>query len=402
MRLRAPEGRPLFAASPGALFAIPPGADPNRGCPLSLEVTDIAFQPAPETVPLTEWRALFHDSPLAIAYVSHDLRLLRVNGPFAVLCGRMAGELLGRHCYEVFGEHALEGDTLERPKPCSFCRARETLRTGEVAEFDRPFGQATLRVVASPVGEHRGKITGAVLMIANVTAERELRRQLVECQRLASVGTMTSSVAHELKNPLTCILGFAQLLRQDAALPEAARAHLGRIWNEARRCDHIVAGLLKFTRRRDSTKAVLDVNQLIAESLGLLHHPIQTSRVRLHESLHHEPLPVLGHFCELQQVVQNIVNNALDALRDARQGGNLTLRTFPRDSWAVMEFENDGPRFAEPHRLFQPFYTTKGAGQGTGLGLCVSDAIVRDHGGRIEAINMPQGVMFRIALPKAP
>jgi len=380
-----------------------------------VEVADTAYHPAPEAVPLTEWRALFHDSPLAIAYVSQDLRLVRVNGPFAVLCGRMAGEVLGRHCYEALGEpphggpaaadrasgSEARGPQQAAPKRCSFCRVRETLRTGHVQEFDRPFGRATLRVVASPVAERHGQVTGAVLMIAEVTVERELRQQVIASQRLAAAGTMTSGVAHELRNPLTSVLGFAQLLRRRADLPDGARPQIERIWSEARRCDFIVSNLLKFTRRKNDTKALVDVNRVVADSLDLLRYPIQTCRVRIHQCFHPEPLHVLGHFCELQQVVQNIVNNALDALREARQVGNLTLRTLPKDSWVVMEFENDGPGIAEPNKLFQPFYTTKEAGEGTGLGLSVSDAIVRDHGGRIEAMNMAQGVVFRVALPRA-
>ncbi len=401
---------------------------------MSIEVESMVFAPAPisEPVPLTEWRALFHDSPLAIAYVSRDLRLLRVNGPLAVLCGRMAGELLGRHCYEVFGEKVSHphlalggevrnevshlhlalggevrnedvtpGDARERPKPCSFCRVRETLRTGDVQEFERPFGQSTLRIVASPVAERRGEVTGAVLMMADVTAERQFKEQVIASQRLAAVGIMTSGVAHELRNPLTSVLGFAQLLRQRTDLPEGARGQLERIWSEARRCDHIVNSLLKFTRRRGDNKALVDVNRVVLDSLDLLRYPIQASRVRVNQCLHAEPLQVVGHFCELQQVVQNIVNNALDALRETTRSaecGVLTLRTYPRDGWAVMEFENDGPPLAEPHRLFQPFYTTKEAGRGTGLGLSVSHAIVRDHGGRIEAMNVERGVLFRVAL----
>ncbi len=388
---------------------------------MAVEVAELAFSSAPDMVPLGEWRALFHDSPLAIAYVSRDLHLLRLNGAFAVLCGRMAGELLGRHCYEVLGE--------AEPKPCPGCRVREALRTGEAREFERPFGRAILREAASPVGECPGQLgthrqgwsgvsdssAGAVLMIADVTAQHELRQQLNASQRLASVGTMTSSVAHELRNPLTSILGFAQLLQRRSDLPEDARAQVQRIWGESRRCDHIVSHLLKFTRRRDGAKAPVDVNRVIAESLDLLRHPLACGRVRVHQKLHPEPLEVIGHFCELQQVVQNIVVNALDAIREARErpsprpgrsdpaeaAGNLTLRTLREDSWVLVELENDGPEIAEPHKLFQPFYTTKEAGKGTGLGLSVSNAIVRDHGGRIEAANVEHGVLFRIALPGA-
>lgn len=382
---------------------------------------------APEAVPLAEWRALFYDSPLAIAYISRELHLLRVNGPLAVLCGRMAGEVLGQRCYAVLGEHGAsrtsprtcperergvsreaeegaggEQDDEKPPSPCPECRVREALRTGVVQTFERPFGAAVLREVVSPVGERRGRFTGAVLMLADVTQERELRQQVNAAQRLAAVGTMTSSVAHELRNPLTSVLGFAQLLQRRQDLPADAHEHVERVLSEARRCDHIVNHLLKFTRRRDGAKAPLDANSVIAESLELLRHPLQMGAVRVHKELHPKPLHVLGHFCELQQVVQNIMNNALDAIRESGRGGNLTVRTSLRDGWAVLELENDGPPIAEPHKLFQPFYTTKGSGKGTGLGLNISNAIIREHGGRIEALNLPNGVVFRIVLPSEP
>ncbi len=405
-RLAAPQAS-LAATRSGparALHVRNPEALSLETMPVIAELDDsLATLQFPEAVPLTEWRALFHDSPLAIAYVSPDLRLVRVNGRFAMLCGCMAGEVLGRHCYEVCGEEpaAPSEGAAAAPQPCPSCRVAETLQAGAVVEFDRPHGRSILHVVASPVIERWGEVTGAVLMIADVTSERAQRQQVIEAQRLATVGTMTSGVAHELRNPLTSILGFAQLLRRRTDLPEGARAQLERIWTEAQRCDHIVSNLLKFTRRSGRAKAPVDVNRVVIESLDLLRHPLQAGGVQVHQALHPQPLQVMGHFCELQQVVQNIVKNALDALSTVR-GGNVTLRTLPRDASVLMEFENDGPRIAEPHKLFQPFFTTKEPGKGTGLGLSVSDAIVRDHGGRIEAMNAPGGVLFRITLPRIP
>jgi len=353
-----------------------------------------------EAVPPTEWRSLFHDSPLAIAYLSPEFRILRVNAPFAVLCGRLAGEVVGRRCYEIIGEHAPEGDTRERPRRCAFCPVEQAMRAGVVQEFERPFGQATLRVVASPVEEEWGRVTGVVLMIANATAEHELRRQLTEAQRLVTVGTMTACVAHELKNPLTTVAGFAQLLSRRSDLPPDAMEQLRLMWQEARRCDHIVTNLLKFTRRRGTDRELVDVNGVIADAVELLGHTLQTACIQVRQALHPKPLRVRAHACELQQVVQNIVNNAIDALREHRGHRVLHIRTSQSCGSVIMEFENNGSHIAEPDKLFQPFYTTK-EGKGTGLGLSVSHAIVREHGGRIEAANLPDGVLFRIILPVA-
>jgi len=354
-----------------------------------------------DAVPPAQWRALFDDSPLAIAYLSPDLRLTRVNHLFAALSERTAGELLGRHCYEVLGEQGAAPQTGAEASLCSFCRAVESLRRGVVERFERPLGERVLRVVSSPMTDRGGRTQGAVLMLADATAERELQRQLLEAQKLAAIGTMTSGVAHELKNPLTSISGFAQLLRKREDLPEDAKAHIERVCGEAQRCERIVRNLLKFTRRKSEGRALVDVNSIVKESLELLRYQLSTSGIQVHEDYHPAPLPTVGEYCELQQVVHNIVSNAFDAMREANRGGKLMVRTRPEERRVVVEFENDGSELPDPDKIFLPFYTTKKAGEGTGLGLSVSESIVRKHGGTMEAKNTPDGVLFRVILPGA-
>ena len=362
-----------------------------------------ATEQMPSAVPVAEWHALFDDSPLAVAYVSPtSMRLMRVNGLFAVLCGSMAGELLGRPCYEVFGEHGTSDGAGTKPAPCSFCRVQECVRTGTAQQFERPFGQRRLRVVASPMKDRYGRAWGTVLMVADITAEHALRQELLESQRLATVGVMTSGVAHELKNPLTSILGFVQLLRRRGDLPEDAKTHVERIWGEAQRSERIIGNLLKFARRKDAERCVVDVNCIIKESLELLRYHLSTGGVRIHEDYHPDPLSTFGDYHELQQVVQNILTNAFDAVAGSGRGGNLTVRTRLQDGLVTIELENDGPALPDPEQVFTPFYTTKEVGKGTGLGLSVSHSIIETHGGTIQAMNTPRGVLFRIELPHAP
>ena len=355
-----------------------------------------------DTVPAAAWRAALDDAPFALAYVSSELRLMHVNDLFADLCERAPGELLGRFCYEVLGEHNPDGHGDElKPGPCSFCRTLECLRTGTTQRFERTLGERVLGVVSSPLKDRWGRKQGAVLMLTEAPAQQEPRRRLHETQKLAALGLMTSGVVHELKNPLTSIGGFAQLLRRRGGLPEEAMAHLERICSEARRCEHIVGSLLTFARRKDAGKTVVDINHIVREAVEFLRYQISTSGVQIHEDYHPAPLPTVGHHYDLQQVVLNIVSNAFDAMREAHRGGNLVVRTRPEDGRVVMEFENDGPPLADPDKVFAPFYTTKEIGEGTGLGLSVSLSIVRDHAGTICAMNTPRGVLFRVALRQA-
>ena len=346
------------------------------------------------------WRALLDDSPLAIAYLSPDLRLLRANGAFAILCERMEADLVGRHCYEVLGEAA--GDARGRAKPCSPCGTRRCLETGLVQRFERSVGQRVLEVVASPVRDRAQHTLGAVLMLADITAERELQRELIEAQELAALGLKVAGIAHDIQNPLMSIGGSAQLVRWCRGLPEEAREHIERICRETRRCQDMVGGLLSFTRRKSTPAGPVDLNRAVKEALDLLHHPLSANGIRVHEQYHPGKVWTIGRSYELQQVVHNIVDNALDAMREARRGSDLAVRTRLENGQAVAEFENNGPALKEPEKVFLPLYTTKEADKGTGLGLYVSRTIVEQHGGTIRAMNTPRGVLFRVELPSAP
>jgi signal transduction histidine kinase len=393
--------------------------------------------------PLGERDVPFTDCPLGMARVSPDRRLVGVNHALAALWTLRPEKLIGRPCCEALGpagriveggewsveragadsldpssSGALpstlapstscldeaggqgEGKTEERLCAKTGCPVLKCLATGEAQEFERPVGNRVVRAVTWPTWS-RGAVSGAILLVTDVTADRAVWQQLFQTQRLAAIGTMTAGVAHELKNPLTTIEGFAQLLSRRRDLPEDAVAQISRLLGEAQRCTRIVSRLLKFARQKDDGKAVLDLNSVVRDSVELMRYQSSASSVQVHESYHPVPLLVVGDGLGLQQVVQSIVRNALDAIAETRRAGNLRVRTCPQDGRVVLELENDGPPLGNPSMLFQPFYTTKRPGEGTGLGLSTSRAIVQGHGGTIAAENTPQGVLFRVSLPAA-
>lgn len=240
---------------------------------------------------------------------------------------------------------------------------------------------------------------------ASEDRSRDLATQLQQAEKMAALGETISGVAHELNNPLATILSWAERLAESPA-DDKSRRGLAVILKEAERAARIVRHLLTFARKRQSTRMMVDVNDVVRETLHL----------RTYEQRRHEitSVPQLGHALpqvfadghQLKQILLNLFTNAEQAMTTAHKGGTLTVRTWhvaDRDS-VVIEVNDDGPGIAEEvqGKIFDPFFTTKEVGQGTGLGLSVAYAIVQEHGGRIWVSSAPgAGASFFIELAVA-
>jgi signal transduction histidine kinase/ActR/RegA family two-component response regulator len=234
-------------------------------------------------------------------------------------------------------------------------------------------------------------------------AREELDRmeRLKESEKLAALGRMLSGAAHEINNPLAGVLGNIDLLLGDASVPEEARRRLETVRREGQRIVGLVRNLLKTVHRDDGHRSLVDLNQIARDSAALRRHDFQAAGLSLEVELPREGTVVLGSELELQQVFLNVINNAFDALTDARvENGGLTITARMEGTEAVIEFADNGPGLKEPQKIFEHFYTTKPVGKGTGLGLSITSAIVRNHGGRIDAANRPAGgACFTLRLP---
>lgn len=231
---------------------------------------------------------------------------------------------------------------------------------------------------------------------------QSLQQQVIRQERLAAIGVLVSGVAHELNNPLQAILGFAELLQMQKGMPEQARADLSLIQKEAARASAIIRNLSRFGRQmseptpvrlRDVVASVMELRQRKLEELNIT--------VELDEK---SQAFVMAIFTELQQVLLNFTINAEQAIVGHANAAarRVVIRTGDRDGWAWMEVEDSG-RGVEPEdeaKLFQPFYTTKPVGEGTGLGLSVSYDIIRTHSGRIGYRRAASGgAIFFFELP---
>jgi signal transduction histidine kinase len=232
--------------------------------------------------------------------------------------------------------------------------------------------------------------------IANL---QRLQAQLVQSEKLVSLGQLAAGAAHEINNPLTAILGFSDLLADDPMLSEKARTTAGKIRDQARRTKTLVGNLLSFARQVPTERTLLDINTVVNNAVQLRTLDLRAGTVRIELQLESVLPGVRGDGNQLMQVFFNIISNAADAMESAN-GGVLTIKTQRDRANVNVLFLDTGPGIKEPHRVFDPFYTTKPVGKGTGLGLSICFGIVQEHGGKILCYNQQTGgAAFRVELP---
>lgn len=269
--------------------------------------------------------------------------------------------------------------------------ARPALDEGPFLRDERSLLDAIARQIAVIV-EHR-------------EAEEErghLQKQLMHADRLATIGQLAAGVAHELNEPLSSILGFAQLLKRDPGMPGDAKKDIQKIVTASLHAREIIKKLLLFARRTPTFKGPVDLNHVVLGAVDLFRHHFEKEGIELSCVLFPEMPMLAADAGQLTQVLVNLVVNAVQAMPD---GGRLIVRTHVQDGQVLCTVEDTGVGMTEEvrNRLFVPFFTTKEVNQGTGLGLPVVHGIVTSHGGTIEVKSVPgKGTTFTIRLPLDP
>lgn len=259
----------------------------------------------------------------------------------------------------------------------------------------------TLNISVAPFEAARGVVAGTLLVMENVTERALLEQQLQQKEKLSSIGLLAAGVAHEVNTPLAGISSYSQMLLLQ--VPEGDPKHqlLEKIHTQTMRASGIVSNLLNFSRTGDSQFREIDLNKVLEDTLQLLDPQLRNTSVEVvrHYSAH---LPAgFGNGSRLQQVFMNLVMNARDAMPG---GGRLTIQTRYVDGALVIDFTDNGTGIAPENiaRIYDPFFTTKEVGRGTGLGLALSYGIIQEHGGRIFVESkMGEGAHFTIKLPTA-
>jgi two-component system NtrC family sensor kinase len=230
---------------------------------------------------------------------------------------------------------------------------------------------------------------------------RKTQEQLLQSEKMSAVGQLIAGVAHELNNPLTAILGYAQLLESEG-LNQRAQDYVGKLFKQAQRTHRVVQNLLSFARQRKPEREEVDIRKVLDETLALRDYDLKTNNIRVELEAPSEPLIVVADPHQIEQVFLNIINNAVDAILETGRTGKLHIRAHSLAGQVCTQFTDDGPGIKDPKRIFDPFYTTKSVGKGTGLGLSICYGIVKEHGGDITANNAAEGgAVIEVRLPAA-
>lgn len=331
--------------------------------------------------------------------------VLDMKGQYTFVSARIS-ELLGYGPEHLVGKNV---DDVENTSP-ELASLYRTVATGKSSRTSCEYGSRhrdgtwrTMLGMASPLLNAEGKPAGVIISVRDVTMEKKLEQQIIQSERLAAMGQMIGGFAHELNNPLTSILGMAELL-QEGGVSEAAHKQITILHQQARRAAEIVQNLQYFARPPAPGRSQVNLNELVQRTVQMQAYPLRKSNITV-DFLQEPAIPAVeADPNQLMQVFLNLLLNAEQAIRESREKGTIRVRIGrnPDSVWIV--FQDDGPGIAPENltHIFDPFFTTRRPGRGTGLGLSICKTVLREHGGNIEAASAPGGgAVFTITLPMA-
>jgi two-component system, NtrC family, sensor kinase len=321
--------------------------------------------------------------------------IVRWNRAMEGLYGKSREEVIGRRLDDIL--------------PPSFLEAlRGSLVLGDREEIAHIYklhlpthdGRSLMvNVSVAPFEIGSGERCGTVLILEDITARVRLEEQLQHSEKMASIGILAAGVAHEVNTPLAGISSYTQLLKGQIDDMDPRASLLDKIEKQSFRAAKIINNLLNFSRSSGAEMECLDVNKALLDVLSLIEHQLDGSKIRVRRELSAQLPSVRGNENRIQQVFFNLILNARDAMP---RGGWLTIKTSADDDTVVAEVCDTGVgiKREDIKRIYDPFFTTKGIGRGTGLGLSVSYGIVQEHGGAIFVDSVPgKGTTFQVALP---
>jgi two-component system NtrC family sensor kinase len=337
--------------------------------------------------------------PVLVLCLTESGNVTLFNAECERLSGFAASDVLGRHCdTTVFRTSGW--DLIRQTFPDA--RAGKRAGTCDLPMLGAAGGE---RLVQWRVSTVRDPATTAEVFVcagADISDRRRLEEQLLQAEKLSALGQLVAGVAHELNNPLTGVLGFAQVITSQADCTAQMKEDLGNIEKNAKRCKSIVENLLRFARQHKPERKSVDINEIIESTIELMAYHFRAGSVDVVRDLKSDLPSVSGDFNELQQVFVNLVGNALQAMKASGGRGTLTVRTTVVKDKVRAEIRDSGPGIPAERIavVFDPFFTTKPQGEGTGLGLSVCYGIVTAHKGRIWAESPEgEGATFIVVLP---
>ncbi len=343
-------------------------------------------------------RRLLESFPDLILVIDLAERYTFVSSRVRDLLGYEPQDLVGKKISDI-QDHSSELSMLYQDVASS----KRVVGSAEYGARHRDGSWRTMRAAASQFFDADSKLGGVIVSVRDITTEKKLEQQIVQSERLAAMGAMIGGVAHELNNPLTSILGVSELL-QDSQTTEAARKQVLILQQQARRAAEIVHNLTYFSTPPAPGKTRASLGEIVERTLNLHAYSLRKNNITV-DYLREPGLPYVE--CDphqLMQVFLNLILNAEQAIREARDRGTLRIRLGAGADTVWVTFQDDGPGISAENlgSIFDPFYTTKRPGRGTGLGLSICKSVLKEHNGNIEAANAPGGgAVFTVTLRTA-
>lgn len=340
-------------------------------------------------------RNILDVTPDRVSLVDTTLRYVGGNRSFAEFVGLELNEIIGKTDFDLFDEKTAEELHME---------SRDILASGERLDAQTMMKdddvERWFHVVCIPVHDEDGKISGLLRTARDITDIKGYEKQLLQAQKMESLGLMAGGVAHEINTPLGIILGYAQLLQEDVEEGSQIHSDLAIIEKQTKVCKKIVADLLGFSRQDHSSKREMCFNNSVMEAVSLVRHTFTLDRVAIITELDDRFPIIYGDPEKLKQVWINLLTNSRDAMPEG--GGVIVIRTrLDTPAGIVSLWVADSGEGIPPEKLkniFDPFYSTKPVGVGTGLGLSVSFGIIEEHDGEILCTSpVPSEFDFRAA-----
>ncbi|EFK08467.1 PAS domain S-box protein [delta proteobacterium NaphS2] len=348
------------------------------------------------------YRSLVESAEDFIFSVDPAGKFLSVNSFTANFFGSRPEAFLGKELASQFPEDVAE-------KQLALIKRVYKHKKSMRDEFELKTGDHQIWISANfmPLKNEDGEVSAVLCIARDITENKVLERQLINTEKLASLGTLAAGVAHEVNNPLGVMLGFCDLLLRKTEKGTQTFEDLKTIERQGLHCKQVVENLLSFARVEEGDSEFADLNYCVNDIINVVKHTLEMSHVELVQSLADDVPMVKGNPRQLQQVFLNLINNAVVAMKG---GGVLTIRTGQEriHRKAVVQFEDNGVGIKEEDmdHIFEPFFTTKPEGEGTGLGLFVSYGIIAKYGGSLDCVShaegipgKPSGTIFTIKLP---
>ncbi|EGB14515.1 multi-sensor signal transduction histidine kinase [Pseudodesulfovibrio mercurii] len=329
-------------------------------------------------------RTILDVSPDRVSLVDATMRYRGCNKSFAESVGMSLAEIEGKTDFDLFPEAEAEKRHMA---------ARDILQSGRRLDtqlmVETGGGEHWFHVVCVPVFNDEGRIDGLLRTDRDISDIKRYENQLIQAQKMESLGLLAGGVAHEINTPLGIILGYAQLLQEDVEAGSQIHQDLAIIEKQTQVCKKIVADLLGFSRQTQSAKREMCFNNSVMEAVSLVRHTLELDKVEIVTQLDDRYPIIYGDPEKLKQVWINLLTNSRDAM--GGQGGTILIRTRLDTPGGIVSLwvADNGSGIAEEalKKIFDPFFSTKAVDKGTGLGLSVSFGIIEDHGGDIHAAS---------------